>query len=62
MDVLSYKLSKKYTDNAIKQAVGEVKGFEIKVVSQLTAPGESSILYLVPSTKSKKSNVYDEYI
>lgn len=62
MDILSYKLSKKYTDNAIKQAVGEVKGFEIKVVSELVAPGEASVLYLVPSTKTKKANTYEEYI
>jgi hypothetical protein len=62
MDILSYKLSKKYTDNAIKQAVGEVKGFEIKVVSELVAPGEASVLYLVPSTKAKKANTYEEYI
>jgi hypothetical protein len=62
MDILSYKLSKQYTDKAIKALTTEVSGFKIKVVSQLVAPGEASVLYLVPAANSKKTNLYEEYI
>ena len=62
MDILSYKLSKQYTDKAIQQAANDIKGFEIKVVSELVAPGEASVLYLVQSSKAKKSNSFEEYI
>ena len=58
MDILSYILSKQYTD----KVVGDLLGFEIKVLDSLPQTGKSSVFYLVPAAKTKTKNIYNEFI
>ena len=65
MDILSYKLSKKYTDEVVARlgALSGTSGFEAMVVSSLPAVGIPGVLYLVPSGTTKKlKNIYNEFI
>jgi hypothetical protein len=62
MDILSYILSKKYTDTAIEKAAAASGNISIKVVNELPEIGQSNIFYLVSNGTSKKKNYYSEYI
>ena len=54
MDILSYILSKKYTDNA----VSNITSFKVHVVDSLPSSGASNTFYLVSSAESSNSILY----
>lgn len=54
MDILSYILSKKYTDNA----VSNITNFKVHVVDSLPANGVANTFYLVSSTGASNSILY----
>lgn len=54
MDILSYILSKKYTDNA----VSNITSFKVHVVDSLPSSGVSNTFYLVSSAESSNSILY----
>ena len=54
MDILSYILSKKYTDNA----VSNITSFKVHVVDSLPSSGVSHTFYLVSSAESSNSILY----
>ena len=54
MDILSYILSKKYTDNA----VSNITSFTVHVVDSLPSSGVSNTFYLVSSAESSNSILY----
>lgn len=54
MDILSYILSKKYTD----KAVSNITNFKVHVVDSLPANGVANTFYLVSSTESSNSILY----
>lgn len=54
MDILSYILSKKYTDNA----VSNITSFKVHVVDSLPSSGVSNTFYLVSSAESSSSILY----
>ena len=55
MDVLSYLLSKKYTDSVVSQ----IANFEMHVLDTLPDTGQSNIFYAIPSSEL---NTHDLYI
>ena len=54
MDILSYILSKKYTDNA----VSSITSFKVHVVDSLPSSGVANTFYLVSSAESSNSILY----
>ena len=54
MDILSYVLSKKYTDNA----VSNITNFKVHVVDSLPSSGVANTFYLVSSAESSNSTLY----
>ena len=54
MDILSYILSKKYTDNA----VSNITSFKVHVVDSLPSSGVPNTFYLVSSAESSNSILY----
>ena len=54
MDILSYILSKKYTDKAVSSIVN----FKVHVVDSLPANGVANTFYLVSSTGASNSILY----
>lgn len=54
MDILSYVLSKKYTDNA----VSNIANFKVHVVESLPSSGVANTFYLVSSAESSNSTLY----
>lgn len=46
----------------VMDAISGVTGVTFKKVDSLKSPGESNIIYLVPSSSSSEQNIYDEYI
>lgn len=54
MDILSYILSKKYTD----KAVSNITNFKVHVVDSLPTNGVANTFYLVSSTESSNSILY----
>ena len=54
MDILSYILSKKYTD----KAVSNITNFKVHVVESLPATGVANTFYLVSSTEASNSILY----
>lgn len=56
MDILSYLLSKKYTDSVVSQ----IANFEMHVLDALPETGQSNIFYAIPSVD--EANTYDLYI
>jgi hypothetical protein len=55
MDILSYLLSKKYTDSVVSQ----IANFEMHVLEALPSTGECNIFYVVPAAEV---NTHDLYI
>lgn len=60
MDIVTYVLSKKYTDKKIAES--SIAGLQIIIVNELPATGLASTLYLVPRSGSTPPDIYDEYI
>lgn len=63
MDIITYTLSKKYTDKQIASLIRE--GFKVQVEQNrdiLNSSGEEKVFYFLPKTPSKPKNGYDEYL
>lgn len=54
MDILSYVLSKKYTDNA----VSNIANFKVHVVESLPTSGVANTFYLISSAENSSSTLY----
>ena len=54
MDILSYVLSKKYTDNA----VNNIANFKVHVVESLPTSGVANTFYLISSAETSNSTLY----
>lgn len=49
-------------NNLIAEAIGDIQGISISIVTSLPATGESGILYFVSNPEGENPNSYDEYI
>lgn len=58
LNVLTYALCKKYTD---QQIIGKL-GLKFEVVEELPVTGESNTIYFVPNDEETRTDIYDEYV
>lgn len=49
-------------DYKIALAIGDLTGFDYKIVTELPATGEKGIIYLVPVEDAEEPDLHDEYI
>ena len=55
--------TKKYVDDSIVSAIGDIVSFGVELVDELPTENIStSTVYMVPSTKTEEQNVKDEYL
>ena len=62
MDIVSYLLSKNYTNRQIPDLKANGISFTAKIVSELPEQGETGTIYLVKKTGLFSRNSYLEYI
>ena len=66
MDIITYALSKKYTDNAIFKELSSISSItfndDYKSFSELPAEGHSGTVYLIPMTTEDGTTYSEEYI
>lgn len=62
MDIVSYLLSKNYTNKQIAELSGKGISFSAKIVPELPEQGETGTIYLVKKTGLFSRNSYLEYI
>lgn len=55
--------TKKYVDDSIVSAIGDIVSFGVELVDELPTENIStSTVYMVPSTKTEEQNIKDEYL
>jgi hypothetical protein len=54
MDVLSYLLSKKYTDSVVSQ----IANFETHILDALPETGKCNIFYVIPGDSTETHDLY----